>query len=57
MHGELDPAPIESSRFIADTIPSASLVVISNANHFSFIEDAERFAASVEPFLAEYGSA
>jgi pimeloyl-ACP methyl ester carboxylesterase len=30
--------------------------VISNANHFSFIEDPERFAAAVEPFLAEHGS-
>jgi len=56
VHGELDPVPLESSRFIADTIPSARLVVISNANHFSFIEDPERFGAEVEPFLAEYGS-
>jgi proline iminopeptidase len=56
VHGELDPVPLESSRFIADQIPSASLVVISNASHFSFIEDPERFAAAVEPFLAEYGS-
>jgi proline iminopeptidase len=56
VHGELDPVPVESSRFIADTIPSASLAVISNASHFSFIEDPERFAAEVEPFLAEHGS-
>lgn len=56
VHGELDPVPVESSRFIADAIPVASLVVISNANHFSFIEDPERFAESVEPFLAEHGS-
>jgi proline iminopeptidase len=56
VHGELDPVPVESSRFIADHIPSARLIVISNANHFSFIEDPDRFAAEVEPFLAEYGS-
>jgi proline iminopeptidase len=56
VHGELDPVPTESSRLIADAIPSASLVVISNANHFSFIEDSERFAAAVEPFLAEHAS-
>jgi proline iminopeptidase len=56
VHGELDPVPVESSRFIANAIPSARLVVIANANHFSFIEDPERFAAEVEPFLAEYGS-
>jgi len=56
VHAELDPIPIESSRFIADAIPAAHLVVISNANHFSFIEDPERFAAAVEPFLAEHGS-
>ena len=56
VHGELDPIPLESSRFIADAIPAARLLVIPNANHFSFIEDPERFAAKVEPFLAEYGS-
>jgi proline iminopeptidase len=56
VHGELDPIPVESSRFIADAIPAASLLVISNANHFSFIEDSERFAAAVEPFLAEHRS-
>jgi proline iminopeptidase len=56
VHGELDPVPVESSRFIADAIPGASLVVISNASHFSFIEDSERFAATVKPFLAEHAS-
>jgi len=56
VHGELDPVPVESSGFIADAIPSASLVVLPNANHFSFIEDSEQFAAAVEPFLAEHAS-
>ena len=56
VHGELDPIPVESSRFITDAIPAASLVVISNANHFSFLEDSERFAAAVQPFLAEHTS-
>ena len=30
------------------------LIVVGN--HFSFIEDSERFAAAVQPFLAEHAS-
>jgi proline iminopeptidase len=55
VHAELDPIPLASSRFIADAIPDAELVVIPGANHFAFIEDPEAFVEAVEPFLAERG--
>jgi pimeloyl-ACP methyl ester carboxylesterase len=54
VHAELDPIPLESSRFIADTIPGGHLVVIPNANHFAFMEDPDAFGAALEPFLAEH---
>lgn len=56
VHGELDPIPVESSRFIADALPRGELVVLPNANHYVSIEDPEVFAAAVEPFLAEHAS-
>lgn len=56
VHGELDPIPGESSRFIADALPRGELVVLPNANHYVSIEDPEVFAAAVEPFLAEHAS-
>ena len=56
VHGELDPIPIESSRFIANAIPRGELVVIPDANHYASIEDPEEFARGVEPFLAEHAS-
>jgi proline iminopeptidase len=57
VHGEFDPIPVESSRFIADAIPNAELVVIPGENHFAFIENPEAFAAAIKPFLAEHAAA
>lgn len=56
VHSELDPIPVESSRFIADAIPDAELVVIPGENHFAFIENPEAFAAAIKPFLAEHAA-
>lgn len=56
VHAELDPIPVESSRFIADAIPRGELVVIPDANHYVSIEDPAVFVAAVEPFLVEYAS-
>lgn len=56
VHAELDPIPVESSRFIADAIPDGKLVVIPDANHYVCVEDPDLFVATVEPFLAEHAS-
>mgnify|MGYP003289197765 CR=1 FL=1 len=56
VHGALDPVPVESSRFIADAIPDAELVVIPGENHFAFIENPDAFAAAIKPFLAEHAA-
>lgn len=56
VHAELDPIPVESSRFIADAIPDGKLVVIPDANHYVCVEDPNLFVAAVEPFLAENAS-
>jgi proline iminopeptidase len=56
VHGELDPIPVESSRFIADAIPRGELLVIPNASHYVSIEDPQVFAGAVEPFLAEHAA-
>ena len=57
VHGELDPIPVESSRFVANAIPNAELVVLPGESHFAFIENPEAFAAAIEPFLEEHASA
>lgn len=53
VHGELEPIPVEFSRFLAETIPSGRLEVIEGANHFTYLEDPEPFFAAVGEFLAE----
>jgi proline iminopeptidase len=57
VHGELDPIPEESSRFIANAIPNAEGVVIPGENHFAFMENPEAFAGAVRPFLSEHATA
>jgi proline iminopeptidase len=54
VHGEHDPIPLESSRFIADQIPGAELTVIEGGSHYAFLDRPEQFAAAVEPFLARH---
>jgi proline iminopeptidase len=56
VHAENDPIPLESSRFVADSIPGAVLVVLEGGSHFSFIERPYALAEAVEPFLAEHAS-
>lgn len=56
VHAELDPIPVESSRFIAQAIPDAELAVIPGENHFAFIENPDAFAAAIKPFLAEHAA-
>lgn len=54
VHAELDPVPVESSRFIADAVPGAELVVIPGESHFAFIENPDAFVAAIKPFLAKH---
>lgn len=51
VHGEVDPIPVEFSRWLADQIPGARLAVIPGASHFPFIEDADAFLKPVREFL------
>lgn len=56
VHSELDPIPVESSRFIAAAIPDAELVVIPGESHFAFMENPEAFGAAVRPFLERHSN-
>jgi proline iminopeptidase len=56
VHGEVDPIPVESSRFIADAIPHGQLLVIPGGSHYALVEDPDTFAASIEPFLRDHAS-
>jgi pimeloyl-ACP methyl ester carboxylesterase len=51
VHGELDPIPLESSRFLADHIPGARLEIIPGGGHFPFIEERDEFQRAVRAFL------
>ncbi|MGH2488715.1 MAG: alpha/beta fold hydrolase, partial [Candidatus Limnocylindria bacterium] len=53
VHGEVDPIPLEFSRFLADQIPGAELAVIPGGSHFPFIEDRDAFLSVVRNFLAK----
>jgi proline iminopeptidase len=54
VHSELDPIPRESSEFVANRIPGATLVELKNASHFAFLEDTDAFVDAVEPFLRKH---
>jgi pimeloyl-ACP methyl ester carboxylesterase len=51
LHGECDPIPVAFSRFLADRIAGARLVVIPGGGHFPFIEEREPFERAVREFL------
>lgn len=51
VHGELDPIPVEFSRFLADRIPGAQLTIIPGGGHFPFIEEDDLFQRAVREFL------
>ncbi|MEX0631170.1 MAG: alpha/beta hydrolase [Chloroflexota bacterium] len=53
VHGEVDPIPLEFSRFLADRIPGAQLAIIPGASHFPFIEDRDAFKVVVGEFLTK----
>lgn len=51
VHGELDPIPVEFSRFLAERIAGARLEVIPGGGHFPFIEERDQFRQAVRAFL------
>jgi proline iminopeptidase len=51
VHGELDPIPVEWAHALVDTIPGADYALLDGANHFPHVEDAERLADVVLPWL------
>ena len=55
VHGEVDPIPVESSRFLADRIRGARLAIIPGGSHFPFIEDRDAFLRVVREFLPTSG--
>jgi pimeloyl-ACP methyl ester carboxylesterase len=52
IHGADDLQSESASRLYADTFPNAEFSVIENVGHFSFEEQPEQFADTVEKFLA-----
>ena len=51
IHGAQDPLPVETSRQLASSIPSATHVVIPDAGHMPFWEAPDVFFPTVEAFL------
>jgi proline-specific peptidase len=54
--GEHDEATPAACREFADRIPSASLVVIDDASHFTFAERPEAYVEAIRPFLVRADS-
>jgi pimeloyl-ACP methyl ester carboxylesterase len=54
VHSELDPIPVEWSRFLAATIPSADFALIEDGSHFPMVENAEQLRGTVVPWLRKH---
>jgi proline iminopeptidase len=54
--GERDEACLESSRFLAATIPGARLWMVEQAGHFVSLEASDLFNQTVLAFLREHGA-
>jgi len=50
-HDWITPPPLAQD--LASALPSAQLVVFEDSGHYPFLEEPERFVATVEAFLAE----
>ncbi|HEX2030981.1 MAG TPA: alpha/beta hydrolase [Actinomycetota bacterium] len=51
---ELDPSPEEFARLVADKVAGAQYAFIEGANHFSYLDQPERFESMVRSFLDEH---
>ena len=54
VHSELDPIPVEWSRLLAATIPSADFALIEGGSHFPMVENAEQLQTTVLPWLGKH---
>jgi pimeloyl-ACP methyl ester carboxylesterase len=52
--GEHDALCVRVSRFMAETIPHAELLVMKGCGHFTNLEDAPTFNVAVEDFLKRW---
>ncbi len=57
VHGERDEACLESSRFLASTIPGARLWMVPDASHFPNLDAPQLFNETLLAFLREHGAA
>ena len=51
LHGRYDPVPLAASEDLAARIPHARLVVFEDSGHTLYVEETERFVATLDPFL------
>lgn len=56
VYGERDEACVESSGFLATTIPEARLWMVPGASHFVNLDESERFNETVLRFLGEHAT-
>lgn len=54
VHSELDPIPVEWSRFLAATIPDADFALLAGSSHFPMVEDPGLLRDSVLPWVREH---
>ncbi len=51
IHGDEDLVPIDAVRRVAEAIPGARLVVLSDSGHFSYLDQAEHTTATITGFF------
>lgn len=56
VYGERDEACVQSSQFLAKTIPSSRLWMVPGASHFVNLDEPDRFNETVLQFLRESGA-
>ncbi len=56
VYGERDEACVNTSKFMASTIPTARLWMVPGASHFVNLDEPDRFNETVLAFLREHGA-
>jgi proline iminopeptidase len=51
IHGDFDPIPIGSSKYIQQRIPKSQLIIMKQSGHFPFVEQPEQFLAAIRAFM------
>jgi proline iminopeptidase len=52
VHGERDPRPLWAIDSLAGALPNCAVEILPGVGHLPWLEDHDRFAQSVRPFLA-----